>query len=144
MGPGCEGIPMSTQLRLKRLYVSARYAPFVGGTASHVREVASRMVVRGHDVTVLTSDPTDDHLPRGQSDGITIRRVGAWPNGRNYYLAPGIYRQIGRGDWNVVHLQGYHTLVAPLIIDGGIAAADSLRYLVSEWWPLVRAPHPLS
>ena len=92
---------MSTQLRLKRLYASAHYASFVGGTETRAREVASRMVVRGHDVTVLTCDPTGDLLPRGQSDGITIRRVGARPNDRDYHLAPGLYREIGRGDWNV-------------------------------------------
>ena len=105
---------MSTQLRLKRLYVSARYASFVGGTETRTREDASRMVVHGHDVTVLTSGPAGDLLPRGQSDGITIRRVGAWLNGHDYHLAPGLYREIGRGDWNVRSAPGLsHTRGSP-------------------------------
>src|SRR5262249_19814389 len=33
---------------------------------------------------------------------------------RDYYFAPGIYRELVRGTWEIVHVQGYHTLVAPL------------------------------
>jgi hypothetical protein len=38
--------------------VLARYSPYVGGTETHVHEVAKRMKTAGHDVTVLTTDPS--------------------------------------------------------------------------------------
>src|SRR5207302_6113728 len=48
-----------------------------------------------------------------ESEGMRILRVRAWPI-KDYRFAPGIYRVITHGSWDLVHCQGYHTLVAPL------------------------------
>lgn len=102
------------QAKLRILMVSARYLPFMGGTETHVYEVARRMAAAGHSVTMLTTDP-DGTLPRQETrDGVEIRRVRAFPRRRDYYFAPGLLSVIMRGRWDVVHVQGYHTLVAPL------------------------------
>jgi glycosyltransferase involved in cell wall biosynthesis len=45
---------------------------------------------------------------------VKILRVRAFPRRRDYYFAPDIYRKILDGGWDIVHLQSYHTLVAPL------------------------------
>ncbi len=104
--------PPNTPLRI--LMVSARYFPFMGGTETHIYEVARRMAAQGHEITVLTTDPTGK-LPREEhAEGVTIRRVKAWPRDRDYYFAPGLLPIIVHGQWDVVHIQGYHTLVAPL------------------------------
>jgi glycosyltransferase involved in cell wall biosynthesis len=47
-------------------------------------------------------------------DGVPIHTVRAWPAERDYYLAPGLWREIGRRRPDVIHVQSYHTLVAPL------------------------------
>ncbi len=99
---------------LRVLLVTARYPPFVGGTEVHTFEVGRRLAAAGNSVTVLTTDP-GKQLPADEtSDGVRILRVPAWPASRDWYVAPGIYRTIVRGDWDIVHCQGYHTLVAPL------------------------------
>jgi glycosyltransferase involved in cell wall biosynthesis len=99
---------------LRLLFVTPRYLPYTGGTEIHTYEVARRMVQWGHAVTVLTTDPRRELATREESDGIMIRRVAAWPTERDYYFAPGIYAEIARGEWDIVHCQGYHTFVAPL------------------------------
>jgi glycogen synthase len=99
---------------LRILMVSARYSPYVGGTETHVHEVAKRMKDAGHDVTVLTTDPSKKLAQHDERDGVTVRRVKAYPADKDYYLAPALYPIIARGHWDIVHLQGYHTLVAPL------------------------------
>src|SRR5437868_3441004 len=48
------------------------------------------------------------------SEGMQIRRVRAWPTNKDYYFAPGIYRIITHGHWDLIHCQGYHNLVPPL------------------------------
>ncbi len=94
--------------------VTPRYFPFMGGVENHVYEVARRLARLGVDITVLTTDP-GGRLPADElSDGIRIRRVRAWPAQRDYYFAPDIYRLIRDGQWDIVHVQSYHTLVAPL------------------------------
>lgn len=99
---------------LRVLFLAQRYFPYMGGLETHVYEVARRMVEAGVEVTVLTTDtggtlPTTDEV-----NGVRIERVRAWPAERDYYFAPGVYAAVQRGDWDVIHCQGCHTLFAPL------------------------------
>ena len=106
---------------LRVLMVSARYLPFAGGTETHVTEVATRLAAAGHAVTVLTADPAGD-LPREESvGGVRVLRVRSWPRRRDYHFAPGLVRHIRKGAWDIIHLQGYHTFVAPLAAAAALA-----------------------
>jgi glycosyltransferase involved in cell wall biosynthesis len=108
---------------LRIVMVSARYFPAGGGTELHTREVARRVAAAGHEVTVLTTDPTGQ-LPRREiAEGVHIRRVHpAWNASADLHFAPGIFHTIRRGNWDVVHCQGYHTLVPPLAMLGALQA----------------------
>jgi glycogen synthase len=94
--------------------VTPRYFPYMGGVESHVYQVALRLAARGVDVTVLTTDPRGDLPVSEEQVGVHVRRVRAWPAGADWYFAPGLYRAIATGGWDIVHLQSYHTLVAPV------------------------------
>ena len=95
--------------------VAARALPLMGGIETHIHEVSRRLAVAGVDVTVLTTDTTGE-LPRSETvSGYRIRRWPAYPRSRDYYLSPGLIRYL-RGaatDFDVIHVQGVHTLVAP-------------------------------
>ena len=99
---------------LRVLMVTARYLPYVGGTEIHIYEVARRLAADGHDVTVLTTDISGQLPPSQTIDGVHIRRVCAWPKNSDYYFAPSLYREIVNSHWDLVHCQGWHTLVAPI------------------------------
>ena len=101
---------------LKILQVSARYHPYVGGTEIHTGQVAAGLRARGHDVTVLTTDLGGDLPANDTIDGVPVRRVRAWPKGFDLYVAPGLAEVIGSERWDLVHVQGYHTAVAPLAL----------------------------
>jgi glycogen synthase len=88
-------------------------------------------VGRGVDVTVLAADRTRSRPRREEIDGVTVLRVPAWPRLRDYYVAPGIYPIVMRGSWDIVHVQSWHTPVAPL----GMLAA------VRQGTPFVVTPH---
>jgi glycogen synthase len=97
--------------------VCARYLPFVGGIELHVHEVAKRLAAAGADVTVVTTDPGSQLSHEELGDGgIRIRRVRAWPAKRDYYFAPGLDRELRDGGFDVVHVQGYQTFVAPIAL----------------------------
>jgi glycosyltransferase involved in cell wall biosynthesis len=100
--------------RLSVLQVTPRYFPYAGGVESHVYQVSRRLARAGVEVTVLTTDPSGKLLASEEADAVHIRRVLAWPAHGDYYFAPDIYRIIRRGDWDIVHVQSYHTLVPPL------------------------------
>lgn len=104
--------PLTRPLRV--LLVTARYFPLMGGVETHCYEVGRRLASAGAEVTVLTTDPSGKLPRREVVEGIRVRRVRAWPAKKDYYFAPAIWRAIRRGGWDVVHVQGCHTLVAPL------------------------------
>lgn len=85
----------------------------MGGTETHVDEVSARLAERGHQVTVITTDPSNE-LPKNEvRRGFGVRRRRAWPRNRDWYFSPGIFFEIARGKFDVVHIQGVHTLAAP-------------------------------
>lgn len=94
--------------------VTPRYLPHIGGVERYVHEVSTRLPRDEVDVSVLTTDVTGELPPLEEIDGVKVRRVPAWPKSRDYYFAPGIYAHVRRGPWDVVHVQSYHTFVAPL------------------------------
>ena len=110
----------------KRIHIAMatpRYFPFTGGVENHVFQVASRLVQRGMDVTVLTTDPKGKWPASEMQNGIEIRRVRAWPHNRDYYFAPEIFSLVRRGAWDLVHVQSYHTFV-PLFAMSAALRAD--------------------
>jgi glycosyltransferase involved in cell wall biosynthesis/GT2 family glycosyltransferase len=96
------------------LMVTPRSPLKQGGVERHVMEVSRRMAAAGVHVEVLCTDPEAKAARTEVRDGVRIRTVRAWPRGRDWYLAPRIWREMGREKWDLVHVQSYHTLVAPL------------------------------
>lgn len=88
----------------------ARFAPFTGGTETHVAEVAERLSKRGVTVTVLTTEVPG---ARGVElrNGVEIRRFSRLDSMGDLYIAPGIARAIDRGGFDLIHVQGVHTAV---------------------------------
>ncbi|GAB7191101.1 glycosyltransferase family 4 protein [Kineococcus sp. NUM-3379] len=117
--------------RLRVVHVAARYLPDLGGIETHIHEVTRRLAGSGEfDVTVLATDRTGE-LPRWERtpEGVTVVRRRAYPASRDYYAAPGIVRPLRAGRFDVVHVQGVHTLVPPAAMLA--ARSAGLPYVVS-------------
>lgn len=107
---------------LRVLMVTPRFHPEVGGVEVHVREVARRLPRHGVQVTVLTT--TLDHaLPRREFiDGVSVVRVPAVQRTGDARLAPGLAAAIAAEPCDLIHIQSYHTLVAPMAMRAARAA----------------------
>lgn len=92
-----------------------RYSPDIGGVETHVTEIGKRLAARGHDVTVLTTDPSG-RLPRDEVlDGVNVLRFPALAPGDAYYLSPSLYAYLRRDHgFDIVHAHGYHAFPALL------------------------------
>jgi len=100
---------------LRVLMVAPRYTPHPqGGIAMHIYQVGRRLARMGVDVTILATDVSGQLAAVEESEGMHILRVRAWPTNKDYYFAPDIYRVITRGNWDLVHCQGYNNLIPPL------------------------------
>jgi len=113
------GLVSATRLRV--LMVTPRYFPLVGGVEHHVAQVA-RLLAADADVTVLTTDTTGELPANELVGGVQVIRVRAWPRNRDYYFAPAIWGHIVRGQWDIVHIQSYHTAVAPIAMLAALRA----------------------
>ena len=100
---------------LRVAMVSARALPYMGGIETHVHEVSRRLAALGVEVTVLTTDTSGELPPSERVDGYDIRRWPAYPRNRDYYWSPGLRRHLreSQSAYDVVHIQGVHTLVPP-------------------------------
>ncbi len=73
---------------------------------------------------------------------MTVRTVRAWPAGRDWCFAPGIWREMSRRRWDVVHVQSYHTLVAPLAMLRALPAGGPLRRHLPRRRAFLGGPQP--
>ena len=137
---------------LRILFVAHRYLPGMGGTELHTHEVARRLAATGHGAVVLTTDRTGDLRRREELDGVKVIRVSAWPKESDLYWAPAIHRVIRKANVDIVHCQGYHTLVAPVAMYSAIRAgipyvmtfhsgySSPLRWMIRRaQWRLLRS-----
>ncbi len=101
----------------------------VGGVERHVREVSSRLVNMGHVVDVLCAEAGLAQSVTEPLDGFTVTTVPAWPRDRDWLLSREIWSRVRLADSDLVHVQSYHTFVAPIAM---AAAARARRpYLVT-------------
>jgi glycosyltransferase involved in cell wall biosynthesis len=95
----------------------------------HVYETGRRIAAAGVDVSVLTTDRTRSRLRYEEEDGMKIQRVPAWPSRRDYYVAPAVYRRVTTSPCDIVHVQSWHTAVAPLAMVA--ASRATLPFIVT-------------
>jgi glycogen synthase len=124
-----QGAASTRSKGLRLLMVTPRYFPLMGGVENHVYQVARRLAHAEVDVTVLTTDPSKKLPTYEKIEGVHIQRVHAWPKEGDYYFAPALYQVIRQGKWDLMHLQSYHTLVAPLAMMA--AQRAKLPYIVT-------------
>ena len=115
---------------MRLLMITPYYLPKIGGVERHVHEIATRLGRRSDfNVTIVTAR-YDAELPEfEQHDGFEVRRIAARPHGRDWLFTPELPRLVATGGWDVVHIQSYHTLVAPLAMAS--AARAHLPYVVT-------------
>lgn len=120
-----------TQTRpIRVLVVTARFLPDLGGTETHVHEITRRMAARGDlELTVLTTDRWGTRPTREEFEGFEVVRCRSYPRHRDYYFAPGIYRHVLGGNYDLVHCQGIHTAVPVLAMMA--ARRGRIPYLIT-------------
>lgn len=96
------------------LQATTRCFPELGGIESHVAEVAPRLAAADYDITIVATD-RDGTLPEHDGwAGVLVRRFRAYPRRRDYYASPGLFGHILRDRYDLLHVQGIHTLVPPV------------------------------
>ncbi len=89
---------------MKVLLITPRYHPHIGGVETHVKSIAERLVKRGYDVEVYTTDPSGTLPIREDVDGVTVRRFRSFAPGNAYYLpSRSMLTALKSSDVDIVH-----------------------------------------
>jgi glycosyltransferase involved in cell wall biosynthesis len=97
---------------LRIVQICPRYFPDIGGVETHVKEISERLVKAGHNVEVVTTDPTGRLSKRDMINGVKVTRFRAFAPGNAYYFAPQIYTYLKKHDFDIVHAHNYHAFPA--------------------------------
>ncbi len=97
---------------MKIAQICPRYFPEIGGVETHVKEISERLVKAGHDVEVITTDPTGKLNKKDMINGVKVIRFGSFAPGNAYYFAPQIYFYLKKHNYDVIHAHSYHALPA--------------------------------
>jgi glycosyltransferase involved in cell wall biosynthesis len=100
--------------RLRVLTVTPLSPLVQGGVERHVSEVTRRIAAAGAEVEVLCTEPGGAKLREEVRDGVKIRVLRSWPANRDWCFAPRLWGEIRRAKPDLIHVQSYHTAVAPL------------------------------
>jgi glycosyltransferase involved in cell wall biosynthesis len=97
---------------LKIAQVCPRYFPDIGGVETDVKEISERLVSKGHDVEVITTDPGGKLKKEDLVNGVKVTRFKSFAPGSAYYFAPQIYSYLKKHNYDVIHAHSYHALPA--------------------------------
>ncbi len=96
--------------------VSAVNYPNLGGTETHVFETSKRLAQRGYNVINLTTDSGGTLSKHETVENIEILRFSAYPSRPDLYYSPALIKTIRTLKSDIIHIQGVHTLIAPMAI----------------------------
>lgn len=97
---------------MKIAQICPRYSPDIGGVETHVKEISERLVKAGHEVEVITTDPTGKLARKDTINGVEVTRFRSFAPGNAYYFAPQIYFYLKKQDFDIIHAHSYHALPA--------------------------------
>lgn len=97
---------------MKIAQVCPRYSPDIGGVETDVKEISERLVLEGHEVEVITTDPSGKLKKKDVINGVKVTRFKSFAPGNAYYFAPQIYMYLKNHHYDVIHAHSYHALPA--------------------------------
>jgi glycosyltransferase involved in cell wall biosynthesis len=106
--------PAEDEARPLRVLTVTPLSPLVqGGVERHVMEVTKRLAA-GAEVEVLCTEPGGPKQRDEERDGVRIRILRSWPAKRDWCISLRLWGEMRRASPDVIHVQSYHTAVAPL------------------------------
>lgn len=97
---------------LKIAQVCPRYSPDIGGVETDVKEISERLVLEGHEVEVITTDPSGKLKKNDVINGVKVTRFKSFAPGNAYFFAPKIYIYLKNQNYDIIHAHSYHALPA--------------------------------
>jgi len=123
---------------MKVVMVTPKFKPAMGGAEEYIYQLSKRLMERGHNVIIYTSDllntfPGYSYVAKGalDYDGIPVRRFHAYRLLRNYPVTPGIIPSLLQERADIIHTHVYGQFTTDIT-----ALVGTVRHI-----PLFLTPH---
>lgn len=95
---------------MKVAQVCHRYFPYIGGVETHVREISERLVKKGFEVEVLTTNPSGKLAREEIINDVEVKRFTSWPPNGVYYFSRDLKKYLlnNSDGYDIVHAHNYH------------------------------------
>lgn len=94
--------------------ICPRYTPYIGGVETHVREISERLVKKGFEVEVLTTDSSKELSREEIIGGVKVKRFKSWAPDEAYYFSRELQKYLMKnsGNYDIMHAHLYHAFPA--------------------------------
>ncbi len=107
-----DGIVRRENNKMKIAQVCPRYHPYIGGVETHVKEISERLLKKGLDVEVISTDSSGKIQKKDQVNGIKVIRFRSIAPNDAFFLAPQIYNYLINQEYDIIHAHNYHAFPA--------------------------------
>jgi glycosyltransferase involved in cell wall biosynthesis len=114
---------------MRIIQVCPRYFPHVGGVEQHVKHLSERLVQSGHEVEVLTTDPSGDLPEEDVIDGVTVKRYPVFAPQDTIYFSRPLYQALKHVEGDIVHAHDYQAW--PMLAAALSASSNQARFIVT-------------
>ena len=130
---------------MRILHVYKDYHPILGGIENHLRAVARTQAERGHDVTVLVTNPAGRSTSVREEEGVRVIRASRLATVASTPLSLALFRQLRRQEPDVVHLHFPYPLgeVSQWLLRRGRATVLTYHSDVIKQAGILKLYHPL-
>lgn len=99
---------------MKIAQVCHRYYPYIGGVQVHVREISERLVKKGFQLEVLTTDPSKKLSREETINDVIVKRFGSFAPSEAYYFSRELknYLEKNSNAYDLVHAHNYQAFPA--------------------------------
>jgi glycosyltransferase involved in cell wall biosynthesis len=93
---------------MKILQVCPRYYPYLGGIETHVQEISERLVKKGCEVEIVTTDPSGSLQKEEEVNEVLVRRFRAFAPNDLYYFSSQLLLFLRKANSDIIHAHGYN------------------------------------
>lgn len=116
---------------MKIVHVCPRYYPDIGGVETVVKELSEGMARLGHEVVVITTDPTGKLSKYEVINSVTVIRFESFAPGDAYFINYDVKHYINGIECDIIHAHSYHAFPALL---AALAVKNKAKFIFSPYY----------
>lgn len=92
---------------MRIVQVCPRYFPYIGGVEKHVQQISEQFRARGHELHVVSTDPSGKHERSAEINGVKITRLPVFAPDQTIFYSRPLHRKLKAIKADIIHAHDY-------------------------------------